>query len=729
MTPSSFNPLEAAASRPAAGWGRCAVGALEGAAFTIPVSLACVTLVFGRIGPGMLASGVLATLLGLVLVHLFGSFNSRPVLYSARFFESTTIAAMLDQDIALMGAWNLVDTSGTRLALLCVIGAGAGVVFGALYIVRADRFTRFIPAPVFAGFATSIALLLLVSQVRGLAGMFATDSAPAVIALIALSALGVTFAVRRLRPRWPASALGLAAGLLIGLGWVATGHSTPMVAGATGAVSLPVFLADFRALTAPQVHGWLLARSVVIDALILGAMMFINTNLAGQAATLEDRRAGRRGNLFTAGAVTLSAILGSAPISGTMQSTVTAMRQVPLGPRVLALSAAIFAIVYASGVLGWVPLAAVCGALLCEAWFMADRPFLALLVQWARQRPMAVNAREDLTLVAAVTATAVLFNMVVAVFAGLLLGLVLFAARNARRPVRHVWTGAQVASNCARPRADLRVLAEHGARIKVVELEGDLFFGTSEGLERQLHSGCRGAECIILDWSRVHHVDTSIAIAVARFERDVRGQSVMLLHAGADAQTGNVRGELLRYIPAAELEPDLDHALEQAESELVARYAAGGGTESTSLQEAISLFRGLDARELATLEGAMQQRLVPRGTTLFTAGDAADELMLLMHGSAEIIVRSREGREIRLASLRRGATLGEIGFLDGATRSATAVAREDAVVAVLSRGDFDALSAREPALIQRLLSNLAVDMAARLRHTNRLAIARTAQRS
>ena len=90
---------------------------------------------------------------------------------------------------------------------------------------------------------------------------------------------------------------------------------------------------------------------------------------------------------------------------------------------------------------------------------------------------------------------------------------------------------------------------------------------------------------------------------------------------------------------------------------------------------------------------------------------------------------SREGRDIRLASLRRGATLGEIGFLDGATRSATAVAREDAVVAVLSRADFDALSASEPALIQRLLSNLAVDMAARLRHTNRLAIARTAQRS
>ncbi|MBG9390456.1 cyclic nucleotide-binding domain-containing protein [Caenimonas aquaedulcis] len=728
MTPSSFNPLESTANRPAASWSRSTVGALEGAAFTIPVSLACVTLVFGRIGPDMLAHGVLATLLGLVLVHLAGSFNSRPVLYSARFFESTTIAAMLDQAIALMGAWDLADTPGTRLALLCVIGAGAGIVFGALYLVRADRFTRFIPAPVFAGFSTSISLLLLLSQARGLASLLARDSTPAVIALIALAAMAVTFAVRRWRPRWPASALGLAAGLLIGLGWVATGHNTPMVAGTAAQASLPVFLADFRALVAPPVQGWLIARSVVIDSLILGAMMFINTNLAAQAATLEDRRTGRRGNLFTAGAVTLSAILGSAPVSGTMQSTVTAMRQVALGPRVLALSAAIFIVVYASGVLGWVPLAAVCGALLCEAWFMADRPFLALLVQWARRRPMAVNAREDLSLVAAVTATAVLFNMVVAVFAGLLLGLVLFAARNARRPVRNVWSGVQMSSNCARSRADLRVLADHGAGIRIVELEGDLFFGTAEGLERMLHSGCRGAECIVLDWSRVHHVDTSIAIAVARFERDVRLQSVMLLHAGADVQAGNVRGELLRHCPSARLEPDLDHALEQAENEMIRRYAAGGGTETTSVQEALTLFRGLDAREIAQLEDAMKQRFLPRGTVIFSADDTADELMLLQQGSAEILVRSPEGRDIRLASLRRGATLGEIGFLDGARRSATAVAREDSMVAVLSREAFESLSAREPALIQRLLSNIAVDMAARLRHTNRLAIARTAQR-
>ncbi len=728
MTPSSFNPLQSTADQPVAGWGRCTVGALEGAAFTLPVSLACVTLVFSRIGPGMLATGVFATLMGLVLVHLSGSLNARPVLYSARFFESTTIAAMLDQDIALMGAWNLVDTSGTRLALLGVIGAGAGVVFGALYILRADRFTRFIPAPVFAGFSTSIGLLLLFSQVRGLGNLLANDSAPAVIALIALASLVVTFAVRRLRPRWPAAALGLAAGLLIGLGWVATGHSTPMVAGAAGPTTLPVFLADFQALIAPDVQGWLLARSVVIDAMILGAMMFINTNLAGQAATLEDRRSGRRGNLVTAATVTLAAILGSAPVSATMQSTLTAMRHVALGPRVLVASAAILAAVYASGVLGRVPLAAVCGALLCEAWFMADRPSLALLSQWAKGHPLAANAREDLSLVAAVTATAVLFNMVAAVFAGLLLGLVLFATRNARRPVRHVWTGAQMASNCARPRADLRVLAAHGAAIKIVELEGDLFFGTSEGLERMLHSGCRGAEAIILDWSRVHHVDTSIAIAVARFERDVRRQSVMLVHAGAEAQAGNVRGELLRHIPSAHLEPDLDHALEQAESDLVARYSTSRGSESTTMQEALSLFRGFDAREIAQLEAAMQQRLYRAGENIFTAGDVADELMVLMHGSAEIVVLSPEGRGIRLASMRRGATIGEMGFLDGSTRSATAIAREDTTVAALSREVFEALFAREPALIRRLLSNIAVDMAARLRHTNRLAVARAVQR-
>jgi sulfate permease, SulP family len=97
----------------------------------------------------------------------------------------------------------------------------------------------------------------------------------------------------------------------------------------------------------------------------------------------------------------------------------------------------------------------------------------------------------------------------------------------------------------------------------------------------------------------------------------------------------------------------------------------------------------------------------------------------VLHGSASILVRSAEGPEIRLASVRRGATIGEIGFLDGAPRSASVVAQEQMTVAVLKRETYDRLCEEDPRLVRKLLSNIALDVATRLRHTNRLAIART----
>jgi hypothetical protein len=341
---------------------------------------------------------------------------------------------------------------------------------------------------------------------------------------------------------------------------------------------------------------------------------------------------------------------------------------------------------------------------------------------------MVANAREDLALIAAVTAAAVLLNMVAAVFAGLLLGLVLFAARNARRPVRNVWTGAQLSSNCARSRAELEVLARHGAAIRIFELEGDLFFGAADGLERSLVKGADGAACIIVDWSRVRHIDSSLTLSLGKFERRARRQGLLPIHAGSDAQDGNVEAELRRHLPQARFAPDLDHALELAENQIIKLHGHPGSVDSTAAMESVSLFQGLSARDRSRLEEAMPRKVFPAGQAIISAGDPSDELMLVLQGSASIVVRTPEGKVVRLAGVRCGATIGEIGFLDGAPRSATIVAEDEVIVAELHRDTYDELCRTDPQLVQRLLGNIALDVATRLRHTNRLAMARNGQR-
>ncbi len=728
--PDSPDPAAAAAAA-ATGWRAALISALEGSAANIPLSLGAVTLVFAHIGPQVLPGAMLATLLGLAWMQLGTLRARRPLLYSARFFEATALAAMLDRTIALLPAWGLPDTVGVRLALLVLTTGFAGLAVGLLYLLRADRFTRYIPGPVFAGFANSIAVAIVLSQAQTLAAMFGEGGGAAAAALaLACAAFAGGVAVRRWLPHWPAATCAMAAGLLLGL-LLAVWQPIPMLGTAGSSFAPPVVLADFRALAGGGVHRWAIAGVLGANALILGTMMFLNTSIAAQAMRHIDERPaeGQRALLWSALCMGMAGAAGSAPLSGGLQGSMAAAQRAPLSARVGLWVAAIAALFAVTGVLSWVPLAAVAGALVGEAWFMADRGSLRLLRDWAARRPLARQAREDLALIAAVTASAVLLNMVAAVFAGLLFGLLLFAVRNARRPVRAVWNGAQLSSNCARSRADLQLLARHGERIRVIELEGDLFFGTVSSLEHALHRHAEEADSVVIDWSAVRHLDTSAAQAVAKFHRTAAARGAAVFHVQPRGTRAEWLDALVPQLPhAGSFAADLDVALERAENQLLQRHAAAPEHGATALEEAMALLRGLTEAERVLLHAQMQQSFHRAGDVLVRAGEPSDRLMVVLQGTAAVIVEAADGTRVRVAGVRRGATIGEMGFLDQAPRSATVLAQEDLLVASLSRASFEQLGRSHPALVHKLLTNIALDVAARLRHTNRLASARLARR-
>jgi SulP family sulfate permease len=140
-------------------------------------------------------------------------------------------------------------------------------------------------------------------------------------------------------------------------------------------------------------------------------------------------------------------------------------------------------------------------------------------------------------------------------------------------------------------------------------------------------------------------------------------------------------------------------------------------------------FAGLSETQRTQLEAQMQQRLYNAGDVVFHAGDASDCLLLVMFGSAGVIVRTDQQHDVRLTSVRRGGVIGEVGFLDGAQRSATVVAQEKLLVNVLTRSAFDSLRATAPDTVYQLMVNLTLDLASRLRHTNKLAMAQRASLS
>jgi uncharacterized membrane protein len=81
----------------------------------------------------------------------------------------------------------------------------------------------------------------------------------------------------------------------------------------------------------------------------------------------------------------------------------------------------------------------------------------------------------------------------------------------------------------------------------------------------------------------------------------------------------------------------------------------------------------------------MDCRDFKKDAVLFEYGDPGGEIFILRNGEVEVFVESPDGERIILGENRRGDVLGELSFLDGGHRTATAVAREDTQTLAMHR--------------------------------------------
>ncbi|MDA1101448.1 MAG: cyclic nucleotide-binding domain-containing protein [Proteobacteria bacterium] len=102
------------------------------------------------------------------------------------------------------------------------------------------------------------------------------------------------------------------------------------------------------------------------------------------------------------------------------------------------------------------------------------------------------------------------------------------------------------------------------------------------------------------------------------------------------------------------------------------------------------------------------------GDRLARAGDLAFEAFVVLSGSVEI--RDRNGS--MLARFDKGATVGEIAYLGAMPRTADILVTEDAEVLVLTQEMFRKTIQNEPAVTSKILFNLTLILAERLRATS-----------
>jgi SulP family sulfate permease len=294
--------------------------------------------------------------------------------------------------------------------------------------------------------------------------------------------------------------------------------------------------------------------------------------------------------------------------------------------------------------------------------------------------------------------------------------------------VRRRVLGNQTFSKRVRTRDEMASLVQHGDQVVVCELQGSLFFGTTQQLYSALESDLKTRRFIILNMRRVQTVDVTAAHMLEQVRQMLAERDGRLILADIPVKSPSgldIRAyleEVGLLVPQAQghrvkVFSAVDAALEWTEDLIINEAALETSVEHALELRDIELFRNRKAETLTALEACMEKRTVPAGCAIFLQGDAGDELFLIRRGAVRILLPVNETQNHHLGTFGRGAFFGEMGFLDGATRSANAVAFSETELYVLSRKVYDQFAEVHRKAALALMEGIASTLSSRLRYT------------
>jgi SulP family sulfate permease len=264
------------------------------------------------------------------------------------------------------------------------------------------------------------------------------------------------------------------------------------------------------------------------------------------------------------------------------------------------------------------------------------------------------------------------------------------------------------------------VLSAHGGKIQGLNLQSYLFFGSANRLYQHVKELlARHPECrfLLFDFKLVTGIDSSAAYSFAQIKRTARDRGIRLvlvdLASGAEKalrSSGFITDDV-------SVVPELDHALEWCENEVIEQHQ-GLEQEEASLRDWFIQILG-NEDDAAALMHRCERIEVDAGETIVRAGDTADSMHFILDGRVGIMVATGENSTTRVRSLGRYTTIGEMGLVSRALRSATIQAEVASVLYVLSAEQFETIKTDDPALSQKLLTYFVSVMAERLTFANR----------
>ncbi len=275
------------------------------------------------------------------------------------------------------------------------------------------------------------------------------------------------------------------------------------------------------------------------------------------------------------------------------------------------------------------------------------------------------------------------------------------------------YDGARMSPRGRQPH-EQKLLNEHKAAVRVLELTGTLSFGNVDFIVRQVESKPR-PQVLILDFSRV----PQMSIGAGKF----LSEALVALHALGEtvAISGTGPGSAIWDRFAADLGDGvqlrgfnlLDEAIEWAEDQIIFRF--GGFTHLTDTTDLArqELLIGLRPELVEALAKLGTPRRFHTSERIITAGDDSTSLFFLQSGMVSVKLPGG----VRLATLVPGMAFGEMALVEN-RRSADVWADTAVQCIELPLDKFKAFRDQYPEVGEHIMRNLAELLSRRLGRAN-----------
>ena len=315
-------------------------------------------------------------------------------------------------------------------------------------------------------------------------------------------------------------------------------------------------------------------------------------------------------------------------------------------------------------------------------------------------------------------------NLTIAIIAGFASASLLFIYEMMSNTNYNIILGNEHHSRRVRTKKVMSFLKDKGSCIKIIELEGAIFFGTADFLRTLITQLKENTSYVILDFRKVSEVDITGAqkIKLCTKENKKINFSFSHIRKGDDTYQALCAVGLIGEDGLPWFE-NTDLALEKVENQLLKKYNQFEQKKSDILDiKNLNFTKDLEKEEQDILLNYLISKEFKVNDLLFTKGMKSDELYFLRKGTVSIMIEQGfiQGIKDKLSKIRRitfstGVVIGEMAFFENSLHSVDALANEDVSVYVLSRENLDLLSKEHPILGRKLMYSFCAHLSNRLR--------------